>query len=112
MPDARKDARKQYKKTRSEFEKLETQDKTAFVLEATFATIGQAIEETGRHFADAMERAATFDFGSWREEGDEPDDAPNPAEPPSAKKRTTKPSAKKSSAKKTPKKKDDAADDE
>jgi hypothetical protein len=108
MPDARKDARKQYKKTRSEFEKLETQDKTAFVLEATFATIGQAIEETGRHFADAMERAATFDFGSWREEGDEPDDAPNPAEPPSAKKRATKSSAKK----KTSEKDESDSDDE
>jgi hypothetical protein len=108
MPDAREDARKQYKKTRSEFKKLETQDKTAFVLEATFATIGQAIEETGRHFADAMERAATFDFGSWREEGDEPDDAPNPAEPPTAKKRATKPSAKK----KTSKKDESDSDDE
>lgn len=108
MPDARKDARKQYTKTRSEFEKLETQDKTAFVLEATFATIGQAIEETGRHFADAMERAATFDFGSWREEGDEPDDAPNPAEPPSAKKRATKSSAKK----KTSEKDESDSDDE
>ena len=108
MPDARKDARKQYTKTRSEFEKLETQDKTAFVLEATFATIGQAIEETGKHFADAMERAATFDFGSWREEGDEPNDAPNPAEPPSAKKRATKARTKKT----TDKKKDESADDE
>ena len=106
MPDAREDARKQYKKTRSEFEKLETQDKTAFVLEATFATIGQAIEETGKHFADAMERAATFDFGSWREEGDEPDDGPNPAAPPTAKKRATKSSAKKKT------KKDESADDE
>lgn len=105
MPDAREDARKQYEKTRSEFKKLETQDKTAFVLEATFATIGQAIEETGRHFADAMERAATFDFGSWREEGDEPD-APNPAEPPTAQKRSTSSRTKKSSEK------DESADDE
>jgi hypothetical protein len=112
MPDAREDARKQYQKTRSEFKKLETQDKTAFVLEATFATIGQAIEETGRHFADAMERAATFDFGSWREEGDEPDDGPNPAEPPSAKKRTTKARTKKTSAKKKDSEKDESADDE
>lgn len=48
MPDAREDARKQYAKTRAEFEKLETQDKTAFVVEATFTTLGQAVEETGR----------------------------------------------------------------
>lgn len=86
MPEAREDARKQYSKTRAEFEKLETQDKTAFVLEATFATIGQAIEETGRQFADVLERAANFDFGSWREEGSEPD-SPNPAAPPTSAKR-------------------------
>ncbi len=85
MPDAREDARRQYAKTRAEFEKLEPQDKTAFVVEATFTTLGQAIEETGRQFADVLERVVNFefDFGSWREEGSEPD-APNPAEPPSA----------------------------
>jgi hypothetical protein len=88
MPEDREDARKQYSKTRAEFEKLETQDKTTFVVEATFTTIGQAIEETGRQFADVLERAANFDFdfGSWREEGSEPD-APNPAAPPTAAKR-------------------------
>lgn len=86
MTDAREDARQQYSKTRAEFEKLGTQDKTAFVLEATFATIGQAIEETGRQVADALDHVANFDFGSWREPGDEPP-APNPAEPPSATKR-------------------------
>lgn len=94
MPDAREDARRQYAKTRAEFEKLEPQDKTAFVVEATFTTIGQAIEETGRQFADVLERAVNFDFGSWREEGSEPD-APNPAEPPSAARRA--PSARKKS---------------
>lgn len=90
MPDAREDARKQYAKTRAEFEKLETQDKTAFVVEATFTTLGQAVEETGRQFADVLERVANFDFGSWREPGSEPD-APNPAEPPSAAKRAPSP---------------------
>lgn len=91
MTDAREDARQQYSKTRAEFEKLGTQDKTAFVLEATFATVGQAIEETGRQLADVLDHVANFDFGSWRERGDEPDAraerAPNPAEPPSATKR-------------------------
>ena len=58
MPDDREDARKQYTKTRDEFEKLNAQDKTAFVVEATFTTIGQAIEETGRQFADVLERVA------------------------------------------------------
>ena len=91
MTDAREDARQQYSKTRAEFEKLGTQDKTAFVLEATFATIGQAIEETGRQVADVFDHVANFDFGSWREPADEPDapagSAPNPAQPPSATKR-------------------------
>lgn len=91
MTDAREDARQQYSKTRTEFEKLGTQDKTAFVLEATFATIGQAIEETGRQVADVFDHVSNFDFGSWRERGDEPDapteGASNPAEPPSATKR-------------------------
>lgn len=91
MTDAREDARQQYAKTRAEFEKLGTQDKTAFVLEATFATIGRAIEEAGRQVADVFEHAAHFDFGPWRAPEDEPGapakDAPNPAEPPSAAKR-------------------------
>lgn len=86
MPDAREDARKQYSKARDEFEKLGTQDKTAFVLEATFATLGQAIEDTGRQFADVLERVANYNFGA-RPETEPP--TPNPAAPPSAKKRAT-----------------------
>jgi len=96
MTDAREETRQQYAKTRAEFEKLGIQDKTAFVLEATFATIGRAIEEAGRQVADAFDHAAHFDFGPWRAPDDESDtpaaDAPakdgtNPAEPPSAAKR-------------------------
>ena len=90
MPDDREDARKQYTKTRSEFEKLNAQDKTAFVVEATFTTIGQAIEETGRQFADVLERVASYDFGSWREPGSERD-APNPAAPPASASRASSP---------------------
>lgn len=93
MTDAREDARQQYSKTRAEFEKLGTQDKTAFVLEAVFTTVGQAIEETGRQVADVFDHVAHFDFGTWRESGDEPnapaEGAPNPAEPPSATKRAS-----------------------
>ncbi|MEM1044111.1 MAG: hypothetical protein AAGI91_15990 [Bacteroidota bacterium] len=84
MPD-REEARKQYSKTRAEFEKLETQDKTAFVVEATFATLGQAVEDTGRQFADILERVANMNFGREHDP-----DAPNPAAPPSAKKKTAK----------------------
>ena len=86
MPDAREDARKQYSKTRDEFEKLGTQDRTAFVLEATFATLGQAIEDTGRQVADVFERVANYDFGA-RPEAEPP--SPNPARPPSAKRRAS-----------------------
>ena len=95
MPDAREDARKQYSKTRAEFEKLGTQDKTAFVLDATFATIGQAIEDTGRQFADILERVANYDFDPSHETAPP---TPNPAAPPTAKSRTTV--KKKSSTKK------------
>lgn len=90
MPETRENAREQYSKTRAEFEKLGTQDKTAFVLEATFATLGQALEDTGRQVADALDHLANFDFGSWREEGSE-SDAPHPAEPPTAKQRASTP---------------------
>ncbi len=92
MPDPREEARKQYSKTRDEFEKLETQDKTAFVVEATFATIGQAVEDAGRQFADVLERVANYDFDwwdrpSWGSDVASEADEPNPAEPPTAKKR-------------------------
>ena len=91
MTDAREETRQQYAKTRAEFEKLGIQDKTAFVLEATFATIGRAIEEAGRQVADAFDYAAHFDFGPWRAPDDESDTpakgTTNPAKPPSAAKR-------------------------
>ena len=89
MPDPREDARKQYSKTRAEFEKLETQDKTVFVVEATFATLGQAVEETGRQFADVLERVANLDFG-WNSPAWGSDAAtPNPAAPPTSATKST-----------------------
>lgn len=39
---------------REAFEPLSTPDKTAFVFQATFDTIGQAISETGKAFADLI----------------------------------------------------------
>lgn len=94
MPDPREDARKQYSKTRAEFEKLETQDKTAFVVEATFATIGQAVEDAGRELADVLDRVANYDFDwwdrpSWGSDVASEADAPNPAEPPTSAKKST-----------------------
>ena len=43
------------KAARAAFDKLDTQEKSAFILEATFSTIGQALEETGRRVSEAME---------------------------------------------------------
>ena len=40
---------------RRAFERLATPDKAAFVLEATFDTIGQAISETGRRVSNAVQ---------------------------------------------------------
>ncbi len=43
-----------YDDLRAAFDRLATPDKVAFVFEATFGTIGQALTETGRHVADAV----------------------------------------------------------
>ncbi len=40
---------------RRAFERLTTPDKAAFVLEATFETIGQALAETGRRVSTAVQ---------------------------------------------------------
>ena len=40
---------------RRAFDRLATPDKAAFVLEATFDTIGQALAETGRRVSDAVQ---------------------------------------------------------
>ncbi len=40
---------------RRAFERLTTSDKAAFVLEATFDTIGQALAETGRRVSTAVQ---------------------------------------------------------
>ena len=79
MNDSDTRSRAQYEKVRDEFAHLGTQDKTAFVLEATFATIGEAIRETGQHMADLFERVSKDDF--WTpptadEEAPEPPPAP------------------------------------
>ncbi len=50
-----------YDDLRAAFDRLATPDKVAFVFEATFGTIGQALTETGRHVADAV---ASLDLDS------------------------------------------------
>ena len=111
MPDTREEARQQYTKARSEFEKLNAQDKTAFVVEATFATLGHAVEETGRHLADAFEAVFDFGFGTWAEPGSwrrGPErGAPNPAEPPAASKRAAAAARRKKAKDEDPKDEDE-----
>ena len=63
---------------RAAFGRLATSDKAAFVFEATFDTIGQAIAETGRTLSDAV---SSMDFDAlFRMDGR--DFASPPAPPP------------------------------
>lgn len=64
---------------RAAFDPLSTPDKTAFVLQATFETIGQALAETGRTLSDAIH---AMDVDAWfRPPGAAPTDPPPPAPP-------------------------------
>lgn len=68
MTDAHSSDRTAYEHVRSAFEKLETQDKVAFVVEATFTTMGHVVEDVGRGLGDlfeglARDAADTFSFG-------------------------------------------------
>jgi len=61
---------------RAAFEKLDTNEKSAFIFEATFNTIGQALEETGRRVADIFESINVDDLFTQDAEEEEA-----PAEP-------------------------------
>ena len=58
--DPRTDPR--YQQVRDAFAKLETQDKAAFVLEATFDTVGQALRDVGQSVGDVIEKMSSEDF--------------------------------------------------
>ena len=49
-------------RARAAFDDLPTTEKTAFVIEATFSTIGAALRETGQHLADAIHEFDPEDF--------------------------------------------------
>lgn len=51
-----------FDRVRDAFAELPTSDKTAFIVEATFETIGEALGETGRHLSDFIE---SMDIESW-----------------------------------------------
>lgn len=85
---------------REAFSDLETSEKAAFVFEATFATLGQALNETGRRVAEAID---DLDVDSWFRTS-HPEDVGAPPPPPKPRASPAKTStAKKSTAKpKTP----------
>lgn len=83
---------------REAFSSLDTTQKTAFVIEATFRTIGQAIEETGQHLASVLQHFDVETLFSEPEHRDTEAPASEPA--PKASSRTTKTArSKRSSAK-------------
>ncbi|MDX1421176.1 MAG: hypothetical protein R3181_14520 [Rubricoccaceae bacterium] len=53
-----------YEHVREAFARLETQDKAAFVLEATFDTMGQALRDVGQSVGDTLEMMGREDFFS------------------------------------------------
>lgn len=85
MPDSTR--RPPFDEVRAAFERLATPDKAAFVFEATFATLGQALSETGRRFSSAV---SDLDLDSvFRMDGDPtaPDADPAPKARPRATRR-------------------------
>lgn len=68
---------------REAFADLDTSEKAAFVFEATFATLGQALHETGRRVADAIDE---LDVDSWFRPPTPQDVGAPPPPPPTPKK--------------------------
>ena len=106
-----------FEDVRDAFESLGTSEKAAFVLEATFETLGQALAETGRRAATVLD---DLDIDSWfqtrppEDVGAPPPPAPPPppAAPPPPRARTTKktpPKPKKTAGKPKPPPADDDA---
>jgi hypothetical protein len=82
----------QYKKVRDAFAELDTQDKTAFVLEATFSTIGTALNETGQRVAEVFEKVSSDDFWSdFRAQAEEAAPKAKPTRKKSGPKKSTTP---------------------
>jgi len=76
MPTTDSAKRAPLEDVRAAFEKLHVKDKAAFVVEAAFGTLGEAIEETGRGLSDLFEglaEEAAFAFGFEQAEADDPD---------------------------------------
>jgi len=98
---------------RDAFADLGTSAKVAFVIEATFETISEALAETGRRAASALD---DLDIDSWFDAEAEPEmgapPPPPPAPPPPVRKRAKPPTAKKTAGKAAPKRKPPKNDDD
>ncbi|MEM6287399.1 MAG: hypothetical protein AAF845_09590 [Bacteroidota bacterium] len=66
---------------RKAFSDLDTSEKAAFVFEATFATLGQALDETGQRVAEAID---DLDIESWFRPSTSKDADPEPKAKPRA----------------------------
>lgn len=56
--DDRDQARKeQYRRVRTDFDELETEDKVVFLLEAAVSTVARGIDQFGRAVSDELNRA-------------------------------------------------------
>lgn len=81
------DSRTPFDDVRKAFADLQTSEKAAFVFEATFETLGQALAETGRNVATAID---DLDVDSWFRTATQPEadfaapPPPPPAPPPPA----------------------------
>lgn len=102
MNETETQADPRYEHVREAFAKLETQDKAAFVLEATFDTVGQALRDVGQSVGDVIEKMGKEDFFDdlfrtrartpGAAEGAAPDVTPPPTPPrPSGPRRTDTP---------------------
>ena len=78
---------------REAFAGLDTSEKAAFVFEATFATIGQALHETGRRVSEAIDDLNIDDWFRTPPEADfgAPPPPPRPKKPAPRAKTTRKP---------------------
>lgn len=57
MSERDQDRKQQYRRVRSDFDDLDTEDKVVFLLEATVATLARGIDEFGRAMSEELNKA-------------------------------------------------------
>ena len=86
-------------RAREAFDHLPTTEKTAFVIEATFATIGSALRETGQRLADVINEFDPEEMFRMDPEHEDAEPKPKPRKKAAAKTaRAKKPAATKTTA--------------